>query len=139
MKRHLETQHKNVYLKLVNEEDTKQKKLNLVNNKLQFQLRPTRSQTKYLLAKIIINDLQSYSLVEDEGFRNLINSLYPDYEIPSRKKMTQSIGSIQVEIRNIALENLKFISVTTDMWSSIKNESYVPITSHFFNEEHKLV
>lgn len=142
MKRHLESHHKIEYQKLADEYDIKQTKLNIFDNKLQIQFRPTRSKINYLLAKMMINGLHPVSLVEDEGFRELINSIYPDYEIPSRKIMAEYIESIYVDIQNkmrMVLEKSKFIEVTTDIWPSIKYESYVALKCDLFDEDHKLV
>ena len=44
-----------------------------------------------MLAGMICVAMQSFSIVEDRGFRRFMQALDPRYEIPGRKKITQVI------------------------------------------------
>ncbi len=44
-----------------------------------------------LVCNVIIKDLQSVSIVEDEGFTDLIHYLEPSYKFPSRKTLINSL------------------------------------------------
>ena len=83
--------------------------------------------------------MQPLSVVENPGFRRLIKSMDPRYELPSRKVLTDKLIP---ELYKRAKTNLKLlladtdkISVTTDAWTSVSNDSYLGVTCHFFTTE----
>ena len=41
------------------------------------------------LAEMVVKDLQSLSMVEDDGFRNFVRTLDPQYKIPNRKTLME--------------------------------------------------
>lgn len=71
---------------------------------------------------MIAVDLQPISLVENQGFRNLMKEALPRYELPSRKYFTERVlndmyehAKRQVMDRVSSEEHLSF---TTDLWTS---------------------
>ncbi len=76
------------------------------------------------IVEMIYKDFRPFSIVEDEGFKNLINSLELNYTIPSRKifsskfipELYQSKKSLIKE--RIRMDNPKGFSFTTDTWTS---------------------
>ncbi|KAJ8964756.1 hypothetical protein NQ314_004647 [Rhamnusium bicolor] len=40
--------------------------------------------------KLFTKDLQPFSIVEDEGFRELFNLIIPSYQLPSRKTVSNT-------------------------------------------------
>lgn len=73
-----------------------------------------------LIAEIICLDLQLFSLVEDIGFRRLVNNLEPRYTIPSQKTL-----------RNKKLFKL-YDQVVANVGSAIIESQNVGVTTDFF-------
>ena len=94
------------------------------------------------LAEMIAEDLQPFSIVEDRGFRRFCNKLQPRYCLPSRTHLRNKVTkNIYEETRGKVLselENAKFVSLTTDAWTSRATENYVTVTAHFLDETWKL-
>lgn len=92
------------------------------------------------LVKMIGVDLQPLSIVENKGFREYSFKLQPQYMLPSRKVLTNTLipsvcNDISNEIRS-KLENVEHVGVTTDIWSSDTNISFMTVTCHFiYNDE----
>lgn len=89
------------------------------------------------IAKMIALDFQPLSMVEDEGFKILIQSLRPEYTLPSRKTLSDKIlpelyNDIKCKIIKM-LEEIEYISITTDLWTSSSNKSYITVTGHFIH------
>lgn len=91
------------------------------------------------IAGFICKDLRPYSVVENEGFRKMLDTLEPRYEIPSRKYFTETAipalyDETRVKVEN-ALKSAERVAVTCDGWTSRATESYVTITAHFIDNE----
>jgi hypothetical protein len=90
------------------------------------------------IAEMIALDEQPFSIVEDVGFRRLVETAVPLYQIPSRtffsKKMVPDLhkrvsGKI---IEFFQCDPALKISFTSDMWtSSSSNESFLSLTAHW--------
>lgn len=63
---------------------------------------------------MIAVDLQPFSIVEDIGFQRLLKEICPNYNIPSRKYIKESIYNIYSKVRNNILNELNDISFTVD-------------------------
>eukprot|EP00102_Acyrthosiphon_pisum_P007844 XP_003243557.2 PREDICTED: zinc finger BED domain-containing protein 1-like [Acyrthosiphon pisum] len=89
------------------------------------------------LIKMIVKEYHPFSVVEDKEFRKLINMLSPNYIIPSRKTVSNSLLPQMYEtvVQNVKrqLENVSAICLTTDGWTSITNQSFVAVTAHFID------
>jgi len=70
------------------------------------------------LLKMIVKEYHPFSVVEDVEFRNLIKMLCPNYIIPSRKTVTQSLMpqlfNMTVECVKDTLNNGSAVCLTTD-------------------------
>ncbi|KAL4141795.1 hypothetical protein QTP88_004363 [Uroleucon formosanum] len=91
------------------------------------------------LIKMIVADYQPLSLVENVGFIEYTKKLQPLYSIPSRKVLTskllpQEYNAILLKIKSILL-NVNDLSITTDMWTSDSNKSYITMTCHFIFDD----
>ncbi|XP_025190395.1 zinc finger BED domain-containing protein 1-like, partial [Melanaphis sacchari] len=88
------------------------------------------------IVKMIAEDLQPVSIVENSGFRHLVKLLDSRYQIPSRRAISRTIiPNMYDEVKNkiqVVLNDAKYISVTTDIWTSINTDSFITITVHFF-------
>lgn len=106
-----------------------------------FVQRPiTMSKSKAIdqqLVKMIVKEYHPFSVVEDKEFRNLIQMLNPNYIIPSRKTVTQSLlpqmYEMTIEKVKNQLINVSAVCMTTDGWTSLNNESFVAVTVHFID------
>ncbi|KAJ8380238.1 hypothetical protein SKAU_G00010160 [Synaphobranchus kaupii] len=89
------------------------------------------------IAGFICKDLRPYSVVENEGFRRMLTTLEPRYEVPSRRYFTdKAIPALYAETRakvEDALKSAERVALTCDGWTSRATESYVTITAHFID------
>ena len=73
------------------------------------------------ICNMIIMDLQPISIVDDEGFRKLIQFCFPAYTMPSRDTITRRIEKIfEVQEKELIreLEKAIHVAITTDGWTS---------------------
>ncbi|XP_074535564.1 E3 SUMO-protein ligase ZBED1-like [Halichoeres trimaculatus] len=94
------------------------------------------------ILNMIIMDMRPLSLVEDEGFKQMIQTFHPGYTLPSRTHFTKLLeGKYEETVREITsalkLTNSK-IALTADAWTSVATEAYLGITCHFINDEWEL-
>ncbi|XP_050062434.1 E3 SUMO-protein ligase ZBED1-like [Aphis gossypii] len=87
---------------------------------------------------MIAEDLQPLSIVENAGFRNMIELLDSRYEIPSRRVLGRTIipnmfSFVQNKVK-VSLNNAEHVAITTDIWTSINTDSYLTLTTHFLSE-----
>lgn len=93
--------------------------------------------------KMIVKDYYPFSIVEDREFVKLLNILNPGYILPSRKTLTKSrlpvmYNNVYDRVKKDIHENANFVGITTDSWTSVKNESYTAVTTHFINHDCEL-
>ena len=89
---------------------------------------------------MIALDNHPFTIVEQDGFIELLAHLQPRYLIPSRKYFSDNvIPNIYEEIRAIVMEKLieaKFISFTSDIWTcSSSKESFISLSGHWIMED----
>ncbi|XP_034150871.1 zinc finger BED domain-containing protein 6-like [Esox lucius] len=107
-----------------------------------IQVRTTRQEDlDDALVNMLVKDTHPFSVVEEEGFAAFIQKLDPSYNLPNKqalKKMVESRCDIinhnimsQIEISN-------FVSLTSDMWTSIDKDSYISVTGHLIAENAQL-
>ncbi|KAL1246589.1 hypothetical protein QQF64_034552 [Cirrhinus molitorella] len=93
------------------------------------------------LVTMIVKDLQPFSIVEDEGFQELVKKLDPTYVLPSRKTVKLMVRQKYQEEKQKAMEHLKNIPsvcLTADMWTSLTMESYLGVTCHYTDSSTEL-
>lgn len=89
------------------------------------------------LAMFIALDCQPFSVVEDKGFRQLLNELDPRYNIPSAKYVSKTLipnlyEQGQQKLRSmLSNKNVEYVALTTDCWSSINVQGFITVTCHF--------
>ena len=95
-----------------------------------------------LILNVIIVELQTSNMVQGSNFKKLVNKLVPGYSIPSRQSLTRKIDARwmkgKAEMKKL-LQNVKYASNTTDMWSKSKKESFLGVTMHFIDDSFELV
>ena len=90
----------------------------------------------YRVAEMISIDLQPFSLVEDNRFIYLVAELDPRFVLPSRRYLSEVvIPEIQAKTKfkvTELLRSTKYISMTTDIWTSTNcHHSFLSLTAHF--------
>lgn len=94
------------------------------------------------LVKMIVSEYHPLSLVEDKEFKKLLKLLNPNYSLPSRKTLSNSLlPELYLKIHASVKEALcrtEYVAITTDGWTSINNDSYQAVTVHFIDENSKL-
>ena len=92
----------------------------------------------YFIAK---DALPNYT-VEKPGFKRLLNSLDPRYEVPSRSYFSRTaLPTLYASTRDKVkqeLSKVEYFSATTDLWSSIGMRPYISYTIHSIDDEWKL-
>jgi hypothetical protein len=78
------------------------------------------------------------SVEEDEGFKKLISFLEPDYTMPCRKTVTSRVIKLyqdcSAKIKRL-LDQIMYVALTTDCWTSLTTTSYVTVTCHYIDQE----
>ncbi|RXN19656.1 zinc finger BED domain-containing 1-like protein [Labeo rohita] len=91
----------------------------------------------------ICKGLCPYSVVENTGFRFMINTLDPRYVIPTRSYMTdKAVPRIYDKVKDdvkSALSSAPQVALTCDGWTSRATEAFVTITCHYVDEEWELM
>ena len=91
------------------------------------------------VADWIAEDCRPISIVEDTGLRKILRTALNNdrYSLPSRKtirtKLNDKFNSKLVAIKE-ELKAVTSLSVTTDGWTSLSNESYMGVTVHFLKD-----
>lgn len=120
----------------------KKRKIDVTINEILNQWNDDGDKTKKidsLITEMICVDIQPFSVVGDTGFRRLLNFLAPKYNIKSRiyysKTLLPSLfENLKAKIR-IKLEHAKYLSFTSDAWSSNDlKHSLLSLTVHFIDE-----
>ncbi|XP_077086696.1 uncharacterized protein LOC143738592 [Siphateles boraxobius] len=90
------------------------------------------------LVNMVIKDSQPFSIVDDDGFRELLHVLDPTYVIPTRKALKVMVDHKYKEAKEKAreqLQNVQAISLTSDMWTSLNMDAYLAVTCHFIDND----
>lgn len=88
---------------------------------------------------MIATDLQPYSIVTDNSFRNFVKCLEPRYNLPTRAALSSKIIPALYEetkakiVDTLNNSGIKSLAVTTDGWTSNTNDSYVSFTAHYLD------
>ena len=76
--------------------------------------------------------------VEQVGFKQLLKTMDPRYELPSRNYFAQeALPQMYTEVRQSLadqLANVTHFALTSDMWSSRTCEPFMSVTVHFIQD-----
>lgn len=161
MRQHLRVHHVSEYTALEKQQNTEisEKKARLSTNDeagegskqlKQTQLQQSSLQSSYAkfdkshpkqqiitekIALMICKDMQPYSIVDDVGFRSVIQAAEPRYVMPSRKTFAEEIipqlFAKTTEAVKSDVHNAVGVAFTTDAWTSRANQGYLSYTAHF--------
>lgn len=93
------------------------------------------------ILNMFIRGMRPLSMVEDEGFIEMIQTLAPGYHLPSRKHFTKLMEEKYEDVVQHVKDSLKTCSklaLTTDAWTSVATEAYLGITCHFLTSDWEL-
>lgn len=94
------------------------------------------------ISEMIVRDLQPLSVVEQDGFRRLVNTLDPSYRLPSRRFfMGENIPSMYEDCHakvKKCIDAAETVVMTTDMWTSRATEAFITVTCHIIDENWKM-
>lgn len=93
-----------------------------------------------LCAEWIARDLRPLEIVEDEGFKNIVSSLFPRYHNVTAdivKRTLQNKEKTLDEQFRALFSSVPFMSVTTDVWTDESTKSYASLTVHFIDRQCK--
>lgn len=97
------------------------------------------AQIMLLILNLIIKDFQPISIVEDEGFNDLIRAFSPTFKMPCRATIMSHLErKYQDESQKLssALEEIGDIAVTTDGFKAkCSQDNYSTITAHFIDSD----
>ncbi|KAL3976330.1 CD59 antigen [Sarotherodon galilaeus] len=90
----------------------------------------------------LCKDMVPFLTVEKSGFKNMVKTLDPRYEVPDRKRFSRTempklFDQVREQVKK-ELRSIKHYATTTDLWSSRTMEPYISLTVHFINGEWKL-
>ncbi|XP_053575545.1 zinc finger BED domain-containing protein 6-like [Bombina bombina] len=94
-------------------------------------------QINFKVAKMLAIDMLPFKFVEGQGFRELMQSVVPRWQIPSRHYFSRKGVP---EIHKIVLQNVgkqlemsecNKVHITTDMWTSPQGADYMTVTAHW--------
>ncbi|XP_061578646.1 zinc finger BED domain-containing protein 4-like isoform X2 [Cololabis saira] len=95
------------------------------------------------ILNMIVTDMRPIAMVEDDGFKQMIQTFHPGYTLPSRTHFTKLIEekyeTVVSDIKaTLKLINKNKIALTADAWTSISTEAYLGITCHFISDDWEL-
>ena len=95
---------------------------------------PTARKITRTVGEMIVLDNQPFSIVDDLGFKNLVRVLEPRYNLPSHRYFAEVvIPDMYQQVKERVVTFLKqqdFLSCTTDLWSSVAQDSMLSLTAH---------
>ncbi|XP_076844397.1 zinc finger BED domain-containing protein 4-like [Brachyhypopomus gauderio] len=109
----------------------------------QGKLSPDNVKAKEITEKVlnfIVLDDQPLSVVENEGFRSLIEYLQPRYSLPSRRYLSETaLPELYNQVSTKLADKLKAVpnlSFTTDIWTSdVCPMSLISLTAHWIDRD----
>lgn len=92
----------------------------------------------YYLAK----DMRPTSIVDNPGFKKMVNPLDKRYALPSRHHfsrvaMPYLYNKCHAEVAN-EVTKAEYFAITTDLWSSRTMEPYISLTIHYIDADFRL-
>jgi hypothetical protein len=115
LKRHLQNQHKINF---------KEKKMN----------KKEKKEMDNILFNFFISSGIPFRIIENKYFIKLIKKLNNNYKLASRITISNNIqNKFKIERKKLIskLKDIENISITTDIFSNINNDSFLGITIHF--------
>ncbi|XP_012575118.1 zinc finger BED domain-containing protein RICESLEEPER 2-like [Cicer arietinum] len=94
------------------------------------------------LVKMFVGAELPFQFVENVFFRNFVNVLQPQFDIPPRCTLRRAICSLfhaeRESLKILISKHRGRVCLTTDTWTSIQNLSYMNLTAHFIDKKWNL-
>lgn len=91
------------------------------------------------VTKMIIMGELPLSFVDNKGFRHFCSAAIPQFVMPSRRTVGRDVMDLFLEekimLKSLICNNKQRVSLTTDLWTSVQNMSYMVITAHFIDSD----
>ena len=91
------------------------------------------------VTKMIIMGELPLSFVDNKGFRHFCSVAIPQFVMPSRRTIGRDVMELLLEekvmLKSLICNNKQRVSLTTDLWTSVQNMSYMVITAHFIDSD----
>ena len=92
-------------------------------------------------AEMIIIDELPFSHLEREGFRNFCRVLNPKFDPPSRRTISIYVFQLffdeKKKLKDFFVAKKQRVCLTIDTWTSIQNDNYMSLTTHFIDDDWK--
>ncbi|CAH0717933.1 unnamed protein product, partial [Brenthis ino] len=111
-----------------------QKRLRLTQTRLTVPKKIAQNPGDSALINMIVKDYQPFQIVENSGFQQYTKALNADYELPRRKKLVLMIDEkykLESESLKKELQDVCYLALTSDIWSSDSNKNFISLTAHF--------
>ena len=86
------------------------------------------------IAEFIVRDLRPVSIVDGDGFLNLMEIAEPRYVVPCRRTIDTVIDKMYCSSKQRVCDELSTVTclgMTTDMWTSRSNDGYISLTTTY--------
>ena len=92
-----------------------------------------------LVVDVVIKDLDTLNFCEKEGMRQLLQFMEPGYQFPTSNTIKQHInlryGTERIKLKTkIKDHEIKYISITIDLWTNRQTVSFATITGHYLHD-----
>ena len=98
-----------------------------------------------MVAKWVSQSLRPFSIVEDPGLINFVEFLCTvkgRYQMKGRMSTGDYAAKlskgVQRTIKDLIRDKALYVTVTTDMWTSPSNSSFIAVTLHYLTPEFKM-
>lgn len=88
-----------------------------------------------LYYSFFIKDIVPAHLTDSHALREFMNYVKPDFNVPSRRKLTRDIAQLGEEAKGAMsnlLANVSYVATTADSWSA-HNRSFLGMTVHWID------
>lgn len=91
----------------------------------------------------LAKDMQPYSRVESDGFKEVLKYAFSNTKIPSRKTIADRVmPEIKQDIKSNLINELqsynKSFAITSDIWKSKHGGFFIDFTIHFLNDNFEI-
>ncbi|KAI4801496.1 hypothetical protein KUCAC02_019391 [Chaenocephalus aceratus] len=88
---------------------------------------------------MLVKDMRPMSMVDGEGFREMISQFNPEYILPSRTHFThlmeKKYEATLLKVKETIKEVKSALTLTADVWTSRATEAYLGVSCHFISED----
>ena len=94
------------------------------------------------LAQWILHGTKPIDTVNDDYLQEFLTSLNPYYKLPNEKNLKlmihQAYDWTEESMKELLLSSAKYVSFTTDLWTSRAKQGYIGVTASFMDNEFKI-